>query len=432
MTSNDFGLELDKIDLPNFIDDSKVVIETTNNCEQLNNRNSYNLNVQEQLVDQPIWNDALYRQLHDTKVFSRDNLDQIFEVVDRVYGTKVSDVVFPSENSVYIKVDKLLIPLFNRQITKTEIEQFISKVLGDEAVYDLKNPDNDDIDESYNALLSDKLLRYRLNACRYREPIGSQGYKLTFRSLPSKVPTFDDYNVPDFIRRNSSPSKGLVIIAGPTGSGKTTLCAAILDSINKDANYPRFVLAYEQPPEYLLGSLKGPNPIFQHAVGKYKDMKNFAAALRNSLRNAPGVIFSGETRDAETFEILPRIAESGHLAITTTHAGTVSGILTRVSNEVSGDKEQIIRNFITYAHLFVVQNLVRTVEGRMTPVHEWLLFDDEIKKHLLSLPKGHDLVTEVNSLVIKNGKPLKEDLTNLYESGIISEFTFRRHLSGDM
>ncbi|HBN6897842.1 TPA: hypothetical protein L3302_003764, partial [Vibrio cholerae] len=142
MTSNDFGLELDKIDLPNFIDDSKVVIETTSNCEQLSNRNSYNLNVQEQLVDQPIWNDALYRQLHDTKVFSRDNLDQIFEVVDRVYGTKVSDVVFPSENSVYIKVDKMLIPLFNRQITKPEIEQFISQVLGDEAVYDLKNPDN--------------------------------------------------------------------------------------------------------------------------------------------------------------------------------------------------------------------------------------------------------------------------------------------------
>jgi defect in organelle trafficking protein DotB len=391
------------------------------------------LNVPESQRSDSLFHSDDYISLFDQNRFSGADVEKIMIMIANHGGA--ADVIIASDMKMIKKKDRIITPIFPRQLVGGEVRDFVEFMFGIDTYHEAINPETEDIDTTYTITYeSDNQrvrLRYRVNICAFQSPNMNQGLKITLRNLPTKIPTFDSLNVPQIIRDNCMPREGLVIIAGETGSGKTTLCSSILEAINRDALNFRITLTYEQPPEYLLSELPGPNPIFQHSVGKFANFFSFAAGLRNALRCTPETIFVGECRDRETFEILPRVAESGHMGLATTHAKSIPNIFSRVANEIdSSDSERIIRMFINYSHLLVVQFLAPKIGGGVIPVQEILLLTPAIKKTLLQKPVGTDFIHEIESSVEIHGQTMKAHATELHQNGKIALETFHFITSG--
>jgi len=427
-------LNLDDVSIPDFSEElvaDNTIPHVTHSAHTRdethtpnNVANKYTLNLPKKVKDEAIYKDKQYQQLCDLSGLDEDHLDEILRCIYSAYGQSVSDIIIPSDDVIQIRKSKVLMPLFGRTIRASEVESFIKKMYREDAVRNLKGIDSEDIDATYDVTHGDGLIRLRTNVCTYRSPAGTQGLKITFRSLPSVIPSFDTLNTPQFIRDNCMPREGLILVSGETGSGKTTLCAAILRALNEDEEYSRIIIANEHPPEFLLNSLTGPNPIYQHAIGKYDDFATFEDGLSNALRCAPEVIFSGESRNRETFLILPRIAESGHMGITTLHAGSVPGTLTRIADEIGGNQESTIRKFIMHTHLIINQWLAPKVGGGVVPIQEWLLLNHKVKEELLQMEYGSDLPLAVKKCVEKYGRTFKSAAKEALNEGAITKATY--------
>ncbi len=163
------------------------------------------------------------------------------------------------------------------------------------------------------------LTRFRVNACLQRGNV-----KLSLRALPIRIPTLDELNLPPVLKHLTGRTKGLVLVCGPTGSGKSTTLAAMINHINR--TYNRMIVTVEDPIEYL--HQDGTSVIVQREVGS--DTKGFPSALRHALRQDPDVILVGEMRDQETISLAITAAETGHLVLSTLHANSTSEAVDRM------------------------------------------------------------------------------------------------------
>ena len=165
--------------------------------------------------------------------------------------------------------------------------------------------DSKELDTSYQFHNGE---RYRINCY-----MDSAGYSIAFRHIPSTIPTLDSLGLPDHIKQMCNKSKGLILVTGPTGSGKSTNLAAMVDYINK--NHKKHIITIEDPIEFAFHSEQ--SLINQREVGN--TTHDFSTAIRSSLREDPDVIMVGEMRDTETIQAAIRLAETGHLVISTLH-----------------------------------------------------------------------------------------------------------------
>lgn len=340
------------------------------------------------------------------------------------------DLILSSGDFVYRKAKKDLIKLFNQQLTSNELEEMIRYMYphGQNIINKVLSPGKDH-DDAYDFLSEEAVLegekrkryRYRINISSYLENSGRTGLCLIMRRLTTIPLTLEQLGVDPFIIANCTPRSGLVIIAGETGSGKSTLCAAIAAKIRQDTQTSRFMLTYEAPIEYILTEIDGPNPIKQHSVGEFGHFTTFYDGLRNALRRTPEVIYLGESRDRETFMTLPKIAESGHMGLTTTHANSIAAIFSRIANEVGGDADGVIRSLVVSSHLFVVQYLARN-GNEVVPVQEVLLFTNEVKSKILNA-EGN-ILNVIRNVVEEHGQTMLAHAQELLASGKITKATF--------
>ncbi|HEY8203071.1 MAG TPA: PilT/PilU family type 4a pilus ATPase, partial [Actinomycetota bacterium] len=176
------------------------------------------------------------------------------------------------------------------------------------------------------------LARFRANAFHQR---GSMG--LALRLIPYRIPSFDELGLPPTVERFVKASQGLVLVTGPTGSGKSTTLAAMIDWIN--ANRALHIVTIEDPIEYTHRHKR--SAVNQREVGE--DSLSFDRALRSALREDPDVLLVGEMRDLETIQIALTIAETGHLVFATLHTNDTAQALDRIVDVFSGDRQGQIR-----------------------------------------------------------------------------------------
>ncbi|BCL74024.1 Dot/Icm secretion system ATPase DotB (plasmid) [Vibrio nigripulchritudo] len=310
---------------------------------------------------------------------------------------------------------------FNHKLTQSEVQSFVEKMYSNDAWIRVQTPGGE-IDEAYEVFDEEKQLRwrFRVNICQTNPGQGTMlGVKIVFRQMPESVPTLSDLNAPDVIRKNCAPRRGLVMVGGETGSGKTTLCAAMIRHILETTN--KWILGYESPIEFIFDGIGDESEIWQHGVGEYSQFKSYGAALKNALRCGPEGIFVGESRERETFMVLPKIAASGHFGLTTLHAKSIADMFPRIADEVDASyKDGLIRQIINYMHMAIVQYLVRTVDGGVSAVREHLIFTDEVKTFILESEKDLGIVRAINSAVEKFGCSLSESANELVDQGVIS------------
>ena len=245
------------------------------------------------------------------------------------------------------------------------------------------------------------------------------GIAAVFRIIPDVVPTFDELELPQVLKRLLILSHGLIIVSGPTGSGKSTTLAAMVDYIN--TNRAAHIITIEDPIEYIFKSKK--SAINQMQVGR--DTPDVTTALRASLRQDPNVIMLGEMRDLETIRLALIGAETGHLVLATLHASSAPIAISRMVDIFPSDEKKRVRGLISETLQAVVcQTLVKKIVGGRTAAFEIMLATPAIR-HLIH----QDLIGQMETTIQTNGDigmcTMDQNLQQLANKRIISTVVAR-------
>lgn len=212
--------------------------------------------------------------------------------------------------------------------------------------------------------------RYRVNAHYQKEFLA-----LAFRQISPDVPPYEKLNLPPVIRHFANMPRGLVLVTGPTGSGKSTSLASVIDLINHTS--ARHIITLEDPIEYELHSDK--SLIEQREVGA--DVASFSSGLRHALRQDPDVILVGEMRDLETTSAAITAAETGHLVFSTLHTQSASQTLERIIDIYPGDQQSQIRSMLSNTlQAVVTQTLIKRIDKPgMLPACEVMICNSAVR-----------------------------------------------------
>lgn len=252
-----------------------------------------------------------------------------------------------------------------------------------------------------------EIARFRVNVFKQH-----RGESAVFRTIPSKIPSFDELNLPRVFKDIASLEKGLVLVTGPTGSGKSTTLAAIVDYINETVK--EHILTIEDPIEFLHSSKKC--LINQRELGPHT--KSFANALRSALREDPDVILVGEMRDLETIQLALTAAETGHLVFATLHTSSAPDTVDRVIDVFPAGQQNQVRSMLSGSLQAVIsQALSKRRDGRgrvagfevmiATPAVRNLIRENKIAQipSMIQTSKGIGMQTmeaACNELIAKN------------------------------
>ncbi len=202
----------------------------------------------------------------------------------------------------------------------------------------------------------------------------TEGVSAVFRVIPVEIPTMVDLNLPETVKKLCHLKRGLVLVTGPTGSGKSTTLASIINQVNIDQR--KHIITIEDPVEFVY---KDQNSLVnQRAIGQ--DAKDFSTALRAALREDPDVILVGEMRDMETIETAMHAAETGHLVLSTLHTVDAKDTINRIIGMFPGNEQNKIRMSLAATLQGVLsQRLVKTVDGKRAAAIEILLKNARIE-----------------------------------------------------
>lgn len=252
--------------------------------------------------------------------------------------------------------------------------------------------------------------RFRLNIMRQR-----QVPALVIRRIVSEIPSFDDLNLPKILESLSMEKRGLILVTGMTGSGKTTSLAAMID--HRNSNSVGHIITVEDPIEFFHDH-KG-CVVSQREVGV--DTESYAIAMKNSLRQRPDVILVGEVRDREVMEQALSIAETGHLCLATIHTNNSYQAIERIVNLFPEDTHAQIRmNLSMNLKGIISQRLIPSIDGNLVPVIEVLINQGLVRELILKgdIGKIHDVMEQNNMIGMRS---FDQSLIKLFVEGVISE-----------
>ena len=254
------------------------------------------------------------------------------------------------------------------------------------------------------------LARFRVNAFNQ-----NRGAAAVFRTIPSTILTLEQINAPAIFKEFIQTPRGLVLVTGPTGSGKSTTLAAMIDHKNK-TEYGH-ILTLEDPIEFVHQSQKC--LINQREV--HRDTKSFAAALRSALREDPNVIMVGEMRDLETIRLALSAAETGHLVFATLHTTSAAKTIDRIIDVFPAGEKEMIRSMLSESLRAVIsQNLLKKKGGGRVAAHEIMVGTLAIR-NLIRENKVAQMYSSIQTGRKAGMQTLEQCLQELVNKGFISK-----------
>jgi twitching motility protein PilU len=329
------------------------------------------------------------------------NIKPLFKLmVDK----RASDLFFTTYAPVMIKIDGKIVPVNQMELTPKMVRQASLELMNESQLEQFTR----DLEIDF-ALSEAGLGRFRVNIFHQRGNVA-----MVLRFITTDLPNLDDLRMPPNLRDLVMLRRGLLLMVGASGSGKSTTLAAMIDHRNRHA--ASHIVTIEDPIEFLHSNQK--SIVNQREVGL--DTHSYAAALRSAMREAPDVILIGEIRDRETMQAAVDLAGTGHLCIATLHANNAPETLDRIINMYPNDQhKQVFMDLAQYTRAIISQRLVRSKEGRRVAAVEVMLNTPHLSELIL---KGD--ISGVKEAFRETKEPgmqsFDEALFDLYKSGEIS------------
>ncbi|MGL6261384.1 type IV pilus twitching motility protein PilT [Vibrio sp. WXL210] len=251
--------------------------------------------------------------------------------------------------------------------------------------------------------------RFRVNAFHQ-----SRGCAAVFRTIPTEIPSLEQLGAPHAIERIANLKQGLVLVTGPTGSGKSTTLAAMIDYINR--HHSKHILTIEDPIEYIHHSQRC--LINQREV--HRDTNSFSRALRSGLREDPDVILVGELRDHETIALALTAAETGHLVFATLHTSSAAKAVDRIIDVFAGSEQNRVRSMLSESlQAVIAQKLLKRVAGGRVACHEVMLATPAIR-NLIREDKVSQMLSIIQMGAAQGMQTMQQSAHLLLTQGLIS------------
>ena len=321
---------------------------------------------------------------------------------------KASDLHLKVGNYPYLRVDGELVPLTDQpRVSAEDMLNMAFSMMSNRQKQKFK--ENTELDMAYGVA---GLGRFRVNVFQQRGNVG-----VVLRVIPTKIRALDELYMPKIIEQICEEARGLVLVTGITGSGKSTTLAAMLDRIN--STRPEHIITIEDPIEFLHRDKKG----FVNQREVEVDTSSFGAALRASLRQDPDVILVGEMRDRETIDIAIKAAETGHLVLSTVHTTDAPKTLNRLMSAFDLTEQGILRLRLadTIAAVISQRLLPRQDGSGRVPAVEIMRSTATIKDCILTPEKTHTIPDYIKTGREQYGmQSFDQHLMELHEAGAIS------------
>ncbi len=327
------------------------------------------------------------------------------ELLEHMVKMGASDLHLTVGAPPVVRVDGRLQRLSGQDLlTSEQIKKLAYSMLNEKQK--LKFEQNSELDFSFGI---EQMSRFRCNMFMQRGNVA-----VAIRQIPYNIKTFDELGLPKVIAEFSRLPRGLVLVTGPTGSGKSTTLAAIIDKVNKER--PVHIITVEDPIEYLHRHQMA--LVNQREV--YSDTQSFSAALKYALREDPDVVLIGEMRDLETIEAALSISETGHLAFATLHTNSCAETINRIVDVFPTNQQEQIRVALSFSLQAVVsQTLIPKVGGGRVMAMEVMVATPAIRA-IIRDDKVHQVYSMIQAGQKFGMKTMNQSLAELYTGGRIT------------
>lgn len=330
----------------------------------------------------------------------------LHEILKAAHEADASDIHLIAGLPPTIRVHKVMTPMDYPPITPETAMAMLKQMAPPESMETFERMK--DADFSYEI---PGLARYRVNGHLQRGVVG-----MALRAIKTKVPALEDLNLPDVIARLTYLPRGLVLVTGDTGSGKTTTLAAMIQEMN--TRYRKHIITLEDPVEYTFTSDKC--ILEQRELGQ--DMPTFASGLKHALRQDPDIILVGEMRDLETTALAISAAETGHLVLSTLHTVNTSQTVERIIDMYPAGQQNQIRSMLANTLQAVISQSLfsRIDQPGMTPATEILLCTPAVR-NLIRENRGFEIPNVIETNRAIGMTSMDASIAELYFNGMISK-----------
>ncbi|ENY72300.1 type IVa pilus ATPase TapT [Aeromonas diversa] len=318
---------------------------------------------------------------------------------------KASDLHLSAGVPPMIRVDgemrKINLPVLEHR----EVHALIYDIMNDQQRKELE--ENYEVDFSFEI---PGLARFRVNAFQQ-----SRGSGAVFRTIPSTVLTLDELDAPEVFRKIAEYPRGLVLVTGPTGSGKSTTLAAMVNYINE--TFHHHILTIEDPIEFVHENKRC--LVNQREV--HRDTKSFNNALRSALREDPDIILVGEMRDLETIRLAMTAAETGHLVFGTLHTSSAAKTIDRIIDVFPGAEKDMVRSMLSESLRAVIsQTLLKRIGGGRVAAHEIMIGIPAVR-NLIREDKVPQLYSVIQTGMTHGMQTMDQCLKQLVGRGVVTQ-----------
>ncbi|AWK81021.1 type IV pilus twitching motility protein PilT [Photobacterium damselae] len=334
----------------------------------------------------------------------------ITELLDFSVKHNASDLHLSAGVPPMIRVDGDVRKLSLPALEHSEVHRLIFDIMNDAQ----RRQFEEELEVDFSFELPD-VGRFRVNAFHQ-----SRGCSAVFRTIPMTIPTLESLNVPDVFYKIAQCQRGLVLVTGATGSGKSTTIAALVDYINEHTN--RHILTIEDPIEFVHRSKRC--LINQREV--HRDTHSFQAALRSALREDPDVIVVGELRDQETISLALTAAETGHLVLGTLHTSSAAKSIDRIIDVFPGSDKSMVRSMLSESLRAVVsQSLLKCISGGRVASHEIMMATPAIR-NLIREDKIAQMYSMIQTGSAMGMQTMEQSVKMLVAQGLVEAEEGRR------
>lgn len=343
-------------------------------------------------------------------------MSRINDILIEGHGKRASDVLLVAGSPPIYRINGELIRQGEARLMPPDTQEMAREILSDEMWGELKNMR--EVDLSYGI---DNISRFRVNVFHQRSSIS-----LAFRVIPRDIPTMEDLGIPQILKKIMHSPHGLFLVTGPTGSGKSTSLASMIDYLNQTLS--RHVITLEDPIEYL--HRHGKSIIEQREVGF--DTNSFQNGLRASLRQDPDVILVGEMRDLETISTALTAAETGHLVLATLHTQDTSSTVDRIIDVFPTHQRSQTRIMLASILLGVMSQrlLIKSDRSGRVAATEMMICNSAIK-NLIRSEKMHQIPNILQTSRDQGMHTMEMSIKDLVEQGLVNPAELLPYASGN-